>query len=378
MGLYHKTISAFPVMKILFLGDYSNLHACLAAELSRKGHDVTVVSDKGGYMNTYADFKIARSPGIIGGFKYLNQLFTILPQLKGYDAVQLINPNFLSLRPGKIKYFFDRIKQQNNRVFLSLAGNDYFFVKACADGRMFRYSEFKVGDEPTEFYQAVPQRMNGWIAEHNRIWNSYVYENIDGAMSVLPEYDMAARPLLGSALTFTNLPVDLSYLPFSPLSLGEGPLRIFIGIRAGMEIQKGTERMLAEVRELEKEMPGKVEVECVRNLPLDEYLKRMAHSHLVLDQLYSYSPATNALQAMALGRVAGSGAQQEYYDYITHDSSRPIFSLSPLEAPLKERLRELVIDPSPLVEMGREGRKIVERHNDVRIVADRFLNVWQK
>lgn len=364
-------------MKILFIGDYSNLHACLAEELKKAGHSVTVVSDRCNHMQTHSDIFLERRPGLTGGMAYLYRLFSILPQLEGYDVVQLINPNFLSLRPGKIKYFFDRIKERNRSVFLTLAGNDYFFVKACWDARMFRFSEFKVGERPTDFHIAAPRHTFGWISDTNRRWNSYLYENIDGAMAVLPEYDMAARPVIGDKLYFTNLPVNLSSLPYSDLKI-DGALKLFIGMRGGMEIQKGTKHMLAIAKELEREMPGKVSVKCVRNLPLADYLQQMKESHIVLDQLYSYSPATNALQAMALGRVAGSGAEPEYYDYIGNPAERPVFHLSPLIPDLKDRLRLLAEDPSPLAEMSRQGRKLVETHNDVAKVASRFLAAWSR
>ena len=380
-------------MKILFLGDYSNLHACLAKELRRRGHKADVLSDRGVYLNTQADFHLERTPGIIGGAKYLYKLFSILPQLKGYDAVQLINPHFLSLRPGKIKYFFDRISSANGGMYLSLAGSDHTFVKACADAELFRFSEFKVGDKPTQFLEEESEKMYGWLTDGLRRWNDYVAEHVKGAMSVLPEYDMAWRPVLGERVTFTNIPIEIESIPYSPLEI-EGPLRIFIGMRGGMEIQKGTARMLAVAKDLEREMPDKVHVECVRNLPLSEYLSRMRGSHLVLDQFYAYAPATNALQAMAMGRVAGSGAEPEYYDYInstpglplTKTSSgiiyspdmRPVFQLSPLMPDLKGRLRELLLDPTPLYAMSREGRALVEMHNDVRLVVDRFLSVWEK
>ena len=42
-------------MKILFLGDYSNLHACLSEELRKRGHEVTLVSDGSRYMQTACD-----------------------------------------------------------------------------------------------------------------------------------------------------------------------------------------------------------------------------------------------------------------------------------------------------------------------------------
>lgn len=364
-------------MKILFIGDYSNLHACLAKELRQRGHHVDVLSDRCGYMDTQSDFYLARTPGIVGGFKYLCQLLRLLPQLGGYDVVQFINSNFFSLKPGKIKYFYDRLRKKNGRLFLTLAGNDYYFVKSCYDAEIFRFSEFKIGKEITEFTKKVPERMYGWISEENRRWSEYLYEDIDGAMAVLPEYDMAARPILGDKVSFTNLPVTLSDLPYTDNTVND-KVKIFVGMRSGMEVQKGTSILLNLAREIEKEMPERVEVERVSDVSLREYLTRMQESNIVLDQLYAYSPATNALQAMALGKVAGTGAQPEYYDYIGNPEERPVFSLSPEDTDIKERLIELVNNPEKIKILGKQGREIVERENDVRVVAERFLNQWGK
>jgi hypothetical protein len=368
-------------MRILFVGDFSNLHACMAKELRRLGHHVDVLSDRGGYMGTQADFFVRREPGKLGGVKYLFRLFNLIPTLKGYDKVFLINPNFLDLRPGKIKYFFDMLRRNNGAVYLTLAGDEYNFVRECWQGDIFRFSEYRVGNKPTEYHEMNPAHTFAWLADVNRRWSEYLYDYIDGAVSVLPEYDMAARPLLGDKLKFINLPVDLETLPYTPLDFDDtllkgGPLRIFIGIRQGMEVQKGTAYMWGVAKELEREMPDKVTVECVRNLPLKDYLDRMRHSHLVLDQLYSYSPATNALQAMAMGRVAGSGAEPEYLASVNlSEAESPVFHLSPLIPDLKERLRTLALDPHPLIAMGADGRRLVEEHNDVRIIAPKLLEL---
>ncbi|MDE6056486.1 MAG: hypothetical protein K2F93_00580, partial [Muribaculaceae bacterium] len=110
-----------------------------------------------------------------------------------------------------------------------------------------------------------------------------------------------------------------------------------------------------------------------------QYVQRMRSADVIIDQLYSYSPATNALQTMALGRVTASGGQREYYDYIREDS-RPIFCLSPLEdeAVIKERLRSLTADKEGLRRMAENGRRLVERHNDVRDIAALFERHWQR
>lgn len=366
-------------MKILMLGDYSNLHACLAGELRRRGHEVTVVSDRGGHMATEADVTLRRKPGKLGGVAYLYRVMALLPSWKDYDVVQLINPVFLSLKPSKLRMIFDILKRNNRSVFLTLCGDDHYFVKDCVEGKLFRFSEYRIGTEKTPMAVADPEREKGWLSAAHGAYHSHLYSVIDGAMSVLPEYDMSARLHLDpEKLTFTNLPVDLSTLPYSELPDGK-PVRILIGIRGGMEIQKGTVKMLGLCQELAEEMPGRVEVRVVKDLTLADYLKELHESHIVIDQLYSYSPATNALQTMAQGRIAASGGQPEYYQMIG-ETVRPVFCLSPTETDeeIKARLKVLVHDPEKMAVMSREGRALVERHNDVKTVAGKFENHWNR
>lgn len=365
-------------MRILFLGDYSNLHACLARQLRQQGHEVTVVSDGGGYMQTDYDVLLDRTPGKLGAVKYLYRVSKLIPSIRDYDVVQLINPHFLSLRPEKIRYFFDILRKQNRSTFLTLAGNDYYFAKACLDGEMFKFSEFMVGKDKTEF-ESTTNHGAAWIAPEMKDHCDYIYSNVDGAVSILPEYDMASRPYLGDKLAFANIPLDLSSVPFEELDFSR-KIQIFIGLRGGMEIQKGTARILAFCRRLEQEMPDKCEVVEARNLTLNEYLGRMSRSHIVLDQLYSYSPGTNGLQAMALGKATGTGAQPEYYEYIHEQDKEAILPLSPLisDDEWMERLRALIHDPDKMSFMGREGRRIVETYNSDVTVAGKFLKHWHK
>ena len=366
-------------MKILMLGDYSNLHACLAKQLRKRGHDVTVVSDRGIYMQTDADIELRRSPGLAGSLSYLYRIMAMLPSWKGYDVVQLINPGFLNLKPGKLKVIYDILRKNNRSVFLTLCGDDHFFVKDCVETDLFRFSEFRIGHKKTPLVKCDPFRESGWLIPSHASYHKHMYDTIDGAMSVLPEYDMSARLHMDpEKILFTNLPIEIENLEYSEMDL-TGRVRILIGMRGDMEIQKGTARMLDICRELEKEMPDRLEVKAVKNLRLSDYLDELRHSHIVIDQLYSYSPATNALQTMALGRVTASGGQPEFYKYIKEES-HPVFCLSPLEdeATIKGRLRSLVLDKEKLKRMAEEGRRLAERHNDVRAIAPLFEAHWQK
>lgn len=362
-------------MKILMLGDYSNLHACLAKELRRRGHEVTVVSDGGAYMKTEADVMMRRGGGLSGALAYLWHVMAAIPSWKGYDVVQLINPGFLNLRSPKLKVIFDILKKNNRRIYLTLCGNDYYFVKDCVEGRLFRFSEFRVGQKKTDLVSANPEIENGWFLDEQKNYVSHLYSQLDGAMSVLPEYDMSGRlHLQPEKIRFTNIPVDLADLPYTPLEM-DGPLKVLVGMKSEMALQKGTSRLLHICREIASECPGRIEVDVASGLSLTDYIERIKSSHVVIDQLYSYSPATNALQTMALGRVAATGWQPECAE-MTGCGSLPVIPLAP-DVDVKSRLKELLLDRETLRKISEAGRRLVERENDVRVVAERFETHWQ-
>lgn len=363
-------------MRILFIGDYSNLHTTLAKELRRMGHHADVLSDGCGHMNLQTDIYLKRESGLIGGIKYLFNLFELLPRIKDYDVVQLVNTNFLSLKPQKIKYFFDIIKRQNKSVFLTLAGNDYYYCKACFDAKIFRYSEFKIGDEFTQAHRLKPEHLYGWISNANKLWAEYLLQNITGAMAVLPEYEMPVKDLLGDRVAFTNLPIDFSELPTSQYHFENDKVNILVGMRSGYEDMKGVKTLYKIAQEIESEMPDKVKLNLAKDLPFKDFLGMVAHSDIILDQLYAYSPAMTALYGMSMGKVVGTGAQPEYYAAIGNPPERPIFSLSPFDKDIKERLARLINNKEEILLKGEQSKQIAKINNDATIVAKKFLNHW--
>ncbi len=368
-------------MKILFVGDYSGFHATLARELRRLGHQCTVVGDGSRCMDTERDIDLSRRPGLFGSFGYLGRVFALWPKLRDYDVVQLINPNFLHLRTGKIRYFFRELRANNPLIGLSLAGSDPVSVKACVEDDLFRYSEFKVGDERTEYVRSTPgiiyKWINGQMGDHCR----FIYENVDCAVSALYEYHAASARYLGDTpLTYGGIPVDtdaIRYREFRPAA--DGKLNLMVGIKSEMELFKGTDRLLAAAREVERRHPERCRVTVARDLPFSRYMMQLEDADVVLDQLYSYTPATNALQAMAMGKIAVSGGEPEFYDFIGEKELRPVVNVVPDDEAIIRTLEELVLSrPEELRARSRMGREFVERHNAARIVAARFLTAWEK
>lgn len=364
-------------MKILLMGDYSGFHATLARELRRRGHLVTVASAGSVCMDTERDIDLRRRPDLSGAFSYLGRLFRLWPTLKGFDIVQLINPIFLHLRPGKVRYFFNQLRQQNAHVCLSLAGTDPVFVKGCIEDDLFRYSEFRIGAEKTEYARSTPgleyRWMNGQMGDYCR----YVYDNCQAAMSALYEYHVASRRYLGERLHYTGIPIDLDDIAEAPCGTGaDDKLNLFVGIKSECEVMKGADRLLAAAREAERLHPDLCRVVVAKDLPYNEYLERLRSADIVLDQLYSYTPATNALEAMAMGKVVVSGAEPEFYDFIGEKELHPVVNAVPDDKILLDTLLSLITDRAGLQERAAMGREFVHRHNSAAVVADRFLSQW--
>ncbi|MCM1291197.1 MAG: hypothetical protein NC201_04350 [Prevotella sp.] len=363
-------------MKILFIGDYSNLHACLASQMRKMGHNVTLISDRGGYQHTSADVALCRNAGKFGSIRYLIDVMRLWPELAGYDVVQLINPHFIKLKPGRLAYFYRELKRKNGHIGLTLCGNDHFFVKACVEGS-FRFSEFRVGDERTPYSVNNANVERGWLRDDVKRYNELVYDTIDSAVAVLPEYYIASRKILGEKCSAGAIPIDLSGHPFRPRDF-EGSLKVVVGMKPEMTIQKGTRLLLEKCKGIAERSGGNIVVEGIGGISYKEYLDKLSGADILIDQLYSYSPATNALDAMAMGLVAASGAEPEYYDLINEKALRPVIQLSPLIPNLEEHLQSIFYNKEELRRMSGEGRKLVERHNDVRKVVHDFIMAWER
>ena len=76
-------------MKILLIGEYSNVHNTLARGLRELGHEVCVVSNGDFWKNYPRDIDVSRTPGKLGGMALMLKLWTLLPRMTGYDVGRL-------------------------------------------------------------------------------------------------------------------------------------------------------------------------------------------------------------------------------------------------------------------------------------------------
>ncbi len=370
-------------LKILFMGDGSNLHNCLAATLKNMGHSVTVVSNGSRWMNTKRDINLSRGQGKKGAVKYIFDIIKTLPKLRGYDIVHLSSIAFLDLRREKIRYVFDYLKRNNKYIFLSALDGDYNYVQMCREGKVLRYSEFLVGDKPSPFIlspEADIWGQHNWDMPVMKWYCDYITSRLDGVVACLYEYYKAFEGYVPPGkLAYGGIPIETQSIEPHIIDKTPEKVKFFLGRQRNRMTLKGTDLMLDALRRTCDRYPGLCEMQVVENRPYSEYIELLSSAHVNLDQLYSYTPATNALLGMVRGVVAVSGAEPEYYDFIGEHDCQPIINVSPLvEGDIDNKLAWIVEHRDLLPALSRQSREFVIKHNDNRLVARRHLDFWQK
>lgn len=365
-------------MKVLLVGDASNFHWTLAQGLRELGHEATVISNGGGWMRTNCDICIRRkSYGAVDSVMYLAKIMSLLPSWRNYDVVQISGHGFFMLRPEKNLAIFRQLRRQNKRIFMEAIGTDHYYVKACFDGKSYRYSDFFIGEKP--FYRPGYHTVReNYLYGANRDANVAMAQECDGISACLWEYYVAYAPEYAHKLAYIPIPINIDENPVRDIPDEIAKLRFFIGIQHDRSVLKGTDIMYDVLKQLQHDYKNECDITAVESLPYKEYNRAMYASDVLIDQLYSYTPATNALLAMAKGIVAVSGAEPEYYDFINEHRLQPIVNVIPDPEQIYSVLEGLILHRNCIPDMCRDSRTFVERHHDYRKVAQRFVDFWSK
>lgn len=367
--------------KILLIADYSNFHATLAKGLRNLGCDVTLVSDGGTYMQCNRDIDISRRyDGKLGGLLHAASLYkTVKKDMRGFDIVSFRDPAFLSLKPQRIKWFFNIIANSNAHLFLSYLTTDVPFLDMLeAQDSPLAYSEWFVDGTPNRLRVEDAEQWDGWHAPEMKDLNDFFYSRMEGTVTALYEYHLAAeRKFPKEKIAYGGIPIDVDSIPFKLIDKPD-KIRIFLARDHRRKLQKGSDLLETGARNVVERHPDKAEFIMVENVSREQYMKIMRDCHVMLDQIYSYTPATMALEGMASGLTVISGAEPEFYDFIGEKENFPIINAPIYLEPLEKSIEEVVLHPEKFAERGKRGREFVMKHNHMDTVAARFLNFWNK
>ncbi len=428
-------------MRILLIGEYSNVHWTLARGLRQLGHEVTVASNGDFWKDYPRDLDLTRRTGKLGGLALMAKVATLLPRWRGYDVVQLINPMFIELKAERIMPVYRYLRRHNHAIVLGAFGMDYYWVSECMEHRPLRYSDFNIGQELRTDDIAMTNRRD-WIGTPKGNLNKVIAHDCDAIVTGLYEYDVCYRPNFPEKTWFIPFPIEAPPLgapPPSPspgrgvyrlnvengaptvtsnqqdpnlrnpnqqdpnlrnsnqqdLNLrnsnqqdyilpsqgrgwGEGPLRLFIGISRGRSVYKGTDIMLRAAQAVKAKYPDRLELTVAEGVPFSQYEQMMNSADAIMDQLYSYTPAMNALLAMSKGIVVIGGGEPENYDILGEQQLRPIVNVQPTEASVYHELEQLVLHPERLPVLKEQSIAYVRKHHDYLKVARQYEQLYQK
>lgn len=359
-------------MKILLLGEYSNVHNTLAKGLRANGHQVTVISNGDYWKNYPRDIDVARRPGTLGGLRLMLKLYMLLPRMTGYDVVQLINPVFFDLKAERLLFFYRWLRRHNKKIFLGAFGMDYYWVSTCIKQKPLRYSDFNIGPKLRTDADALREKRE-WTGTAKGRLNQMIANDADGIVTGLYEYHICYQPLFANKTCFIPFPIE----PEEPAKTVahfdiQQPVKVFIGISKNRSAYKGTDIMLNAAKAVAEKYPDKMELKIAEGIPFAQYQHMMADCDIILDQLYSYTPAMNALLAMSRGIVVVGGGEPENYAILNEKELRPIINVQPTFDSVYRALAEVALHPERIPQLKSQSIAYVRRHHDYVKVARQY------
>ncbi len=364
-------------MKILLVGEYSNVHWTLAQGLRELGHHVTVVSDGDGWKNYPRDINLQRhSLTTAGTIRYLADLARVWPQLRGYDIVQLINPVFLSLKAERIWPFYRFLRQHNGSIFLGAFGIDHYWVRVGMDCKTFRYSDFNFGST-LRSYPFMETMITDWLHGPKGVLNQRIADDCDGIITGLYEYWVCYHPVFKDKTTYIPFPIRMP-ASFSTERASKSKVVLFIGINRERSACKGTDIMLRAAQDLHAHYAHRMKLNIVESVPFDEYRQMIEGSDAILDQLYAYTPSMNPLLAMSKGIICIGGGEPENYEIINETELRPIINVKPTYESVYDELEQLILHPERIPELKRQSIEYVRRHHDYVKVARQYEQFYKE
>ena len=362
-------------MKILLLGEYSNVHWTLAEGLRQLGHQVTVASNGDFWKNYPRDIDLARKPTKIGGIKLMAKVFSLLPLWRNYDVVQLINPIFLELKAERLFPIYHYLRRHNKKMVMGGFGMDWYWVDTCIQKRPLRYSDFNIGDKLRTDAPAIKEQ-HDWLGTTKEKLNKMIASDCDAIVTGLYEYDVCYRPYFPEKTHFIPMPIRLPHT-YNTERCKRSKVVIFIGINRERSQYKGTDIMLQAAQDLTKKYGHRMKLVTAESVPFEEYQQLMDGSDAILDQLYAYTPSMNPLLAMSKGIICIGGGEPENYQIIHEEELRPIINVQPTYESVYHELENLILHPERIPTLKWQSREYVRRHHDYLKVARQYESLYR-
>lgn len=379
-------------MKILLVGEFSRLHNSLKEGLLSLNHTVSIIGSGDDFKEFPVDYSIA--PRILLSsslLKFFNKVFfklfksdlrllergirfyLLLPKLKNYDIVQLINSDAIETYPFASRYLLKKLFHQNKKISLLICGEDAPIIEYLLKNEM-KYSILNPLIADKNLKKDYNYSLK-YVQPNYRKTFDFITEKSSSIITSDIDYKIPMEAMGYDSLFIPN-PINIDKITFEPLKT-EDKIIIFLGINESSSVKKGSEFFEKTLAIIKEKYPNQVETIVTRSIPYQQYIEAYDKAHILLDQIYSYDQGYNALEAMAKGKVVFTGAENEFYKEYNLTEKVAINALPNVDS-LVEELSFLIENPNEITAIGKRARSFVEKEHHYIKIAEQYVSVWKK
>lgn len=372
------------------IGEYSRLHNSLKEGLVQLGHTALIAASGDSFKEYNVDYSVA--PRFFSNyylprkfknlFYYLTKtdlagteralrFYFLLPKLKGFDHVQLINSDALLTHPALSAWLYKKLLKQNKKMNLLVCGDetpviDYLLKNELPNSILTPY--FKNPGLKGMYHFALK-----YATDTYRNLFRFVEKNSNVIITSDLDYKIPMERM-GYTVTHIPNPVNTDKITYRKNPVNDKVV-IFLGINRMSYIKKGIPYFEESLEMIKDSYAHRVEIIIAENLPYAQYIKEYERAHILLDYTYGIDQGYNALEAMAAGKVVFTGAGKEFMLHYKLNETVAIHAEPDAKA-IAEKLAYLIENPLEIETIGQRARVFIENEHNYLTVAERYLKAW--
>lgn len=377
-------------MKILLLGEYSRLHNSLKEGLVSLGHEVTIVASGDDFKKYDTDYTI--DSAFLSRFWFIRKaknlvykitsidlekieravrFYFLLPKLKGFHHVQLINSDAIETYPFLARFLYKKTFKNIESRSLLVCGDetpviDYLLKKELKYSVLTPYFEDATLRKQFEF----PLK---YRTKRYRKTFDWLHKNCNALIASDLDYKIPLEAMEYKTHFIPN-PINTDTIEFKKLEINTKVV-IFLGINRGSSIKKGISFFEKALTLIKEKYNDKVEIIITENVPYHQYISLYNKAHILLDQVYAYDQGYNALEAMAKGKVVFTGAENEFTKQYNLTERVAVNALPDVESLVSE-LSFLIENPEEIIAIGKRARTFIEKEHHYIQIAEKYVEAW--
>jgi glycosyltransferase involved in cell wall biosynthesis len=363
-------------MNILLINNTSGIHSALKIGLEKLGHNVKILL---AYPNSYQEREADYFPGYIADSipkKIFNRLLFLNKYLECAKDVDIIN--FVAGMSGFS--FKGHFPQYRDLPIVSKKGTKLSYYGLGCDelsSPIIRENVFKfLCQSCRKHNDKLGENCETYVMPSRQTALKYT-KYFNYCVSSMWEYKHCSDAFHSESTKFAKIqfPINSDAIEFYPTTYKNKPLIVHSPTRKGF---KGTDIVMQAINILSDMSSVEFDFQLIEGLTYSDYLSVMQKCDIYIDQVYSYGVGVAALEMLAMGKVVFSGNSSETKSYFSFSKNSPVINASHDPLKLAIKLNDVLEKHSEFRNMGIRGREYVEKYHDPVIVAQMFLDLWNK